>query len=593
MQVIPLGVYGINSFVHVCLILYRWVCKRQNRKQACHGAVSTAISSLLSIFYLTYIYISKNVFDVMTCVPADPPDGNTYMSGGAAEPCGKPGGTQLRLLPFAVSALLLYVLGYPAGLALFFFYKKEKIMLDQLLRAKGVGDDVLTNPYAISIRKTASRAYYSFKPDYFWWALCIVARKLLITCTYVMFAQIPAFQLAASLLIVFLAYAAQVKASPYMPPAEFDEVIRDHLLRSLAPYSIHARLQQVVKSVEERGRKQGKRTGMIMTGRAHVLNHALAILFNNNTVEAALLFCAVVVNLMAIMYAAVENTSFANSALPNITATIILVLSVSITYYTCVLVGEIVVQCTMRQERKARGKSKNGKKTTLSAANIKQAAYDAVQGNKRTSTSMAVNPLFTSLSEDSGDSGIRAQLMARDELPDASQWVAVKQQYAKMADELGTLTKELNTVRVKMSKVLDCLQVNTAEAAISVLSGPVSNTPARIRERETAQARPRKRIAYGPLQPIDQVPSSDAAPTRVSPGMPDETADSVTVASPLTVAHRNNALDMYNAPGRIRTGSNSSPLTIGARTRKNSSGGSPGVGSKASKGGDSTEAPSP
>ncbi len=43
-----------------------------------------ALSSLLQIFYLMYIYLSKNVFDVMTCVPADPPDGQTYMTAGSA-----------------------------------------------------------------------------------------------------------------------------------------------------------------------------------------------------------------------------------------------------------------------------------------------------------------------------------------------------------------------------------------------------------------------------------------------------------------------------------------------------------------------------
>jgi hypothetical protein len=77
--------------------------------------------------------------------------------------------------------------------------------------------------------------------------------QLGITLTYVAFSQNPPFQLAASLLIVFLAYAAQVggrwgvgrllvlrcrlalvvswpqvKYNPYMPPSEMDDVVRDH-----------------------------------------------------------------------------------------------------------------------------------------------------------------------------------------------------------------------------------------------------------------------------------------------------------------------------------------------------------------------------
>jgi len=83
----------------------------------------------------------------------------------AMEPCGKPGGTQLRLLPFALVALLIYVLGYPIILALLFWRKRELMMEDQILRAKGMGDDPLTNPHALDVRRTFGRIYYAFKPS--------------------------------------------------------------------------------------------------------------------------------------------------------------------------------------------------------------------------------------------------------------------------------------------------------------------------------------------------------------------------------------------------------------------------------------------
>lgn len=66
---VPIGVYLISASLHFSLVIYRLCIKGQDRKVACGDAGSIALSSILSIFYLMYIYLSKNVFDVMTCVP--------------------------------------------------------------------------------------------------------------------------------------------------------------------------------------------------------------------------------------------------------------------------------------------------------------------------------------------------------------------------------------------------------------------------------------------------------------------------------------------------------------------------------------------
>ena len=516
---IPLGVYVITASVHVVLILFRLCVKRQERKVACGDAGSIAVSSILSIFYLMYIYLSKNVFDVMTCVPADPPDGQTYMTAGSAamEPCGKPGGTQAKLLPWAISALIVYVLGYPVALAVFFFLKREVVMLDQLLRAKGVGDDPLTNPYALVTRRTMSRAYYAFKPDYYWWAILVILRKLCITCTFVMFAQTPAFQLAASILIVFLCYAAQVKYHPYMPPTEFDEVTRDHMLASLVPGSLHDRLHQLVKDVETRGRKAARKNLMSSSGRVARANAAVTWLFNNNTVEAILLFSAVIVNLMAIMYAAVEKTAYADASLPSITAVIIVVLIVSITYFVVVLLGEIYMQCAIRRERKAieKGKMKgvsatDARKQPMTTADVKKAAYEAARGARRMSTKLAFNPMFNSAGGGGGGTGAaspgvgagaggddasRAALFMQEEPPDRGLWMAFKKQYGELVTESATITKELNTARSQLRRVLDAAQATTVEAALlSIESGSGTTRPPPDRRAAT-----RVRTAYKPL----------------------------------------------------------------------------------------------
>ena len=89
----------------------------------------------------------------------------------------------MTLLPWAVVALFVYVLGYPALLATHLWRNRELCMEDQLLRAKGVGDDRLTNPHGYEFRRRYSRSYYQFKPDCFFWILFILFRKFCIAAT--------------------------------------------------------------------------------------------------------------------------------------------------------------------------------------------------------------------------------------------------------------------------------------------------------------------------------------------------------------------------------------------------------------------------
>ena len=106
----------------------------------------------------------------------------------------------------------MYVAGYPGTLAFLFWRNKELIIEDQLLRAKGVGNDRLTNPNAYELRRMFSRVYYQYKPDYYFWTLAVILRKFFIAFVSLMFAKNASFQLAACLLVMFIAYAFQVWA---------------------------------------------------------------------------------------------------------------------------------------------------------------------------------------------------------------------------------------------------------------------------------------------------------------------------------------------------------------------------------------------
>jgi hypothetical protein len=208
------------------------------------------------------------------------------------EECGVPGGSQMTLLPGAIICVGAYVLGYPAAVAFVVYKKRELMMEDQLLRAKGVGNDRLSNPRAYDVRKQFRNIYYQFRPDYIFWALVIIARKFTLALTLIMFNRNSSFQLAAALLIMFCCYAAQVRTVPYMSPGDFEATIKDHERLAAEGSPVHVKLRAAIGKVEARGRKKVHRNVMTPDGkvdRSAVLGMLSSWLFNYNTTEALLL----------------------------------------------------------------------------------------------------------------------------------------------------------------------------------------------------------------------------------------------------------------------------------------------------------------
>ncbi len=69
------------------------------------------------------------------------------------EECGKPGGVQMMLVPYAVCGLCVYTLGYPALVCWILYKHRDRIMEDQLLRADDRGTSRLENPNCYDMRK--------------------------------------------------------------------------------------------------------------------------------------------------------------------------------------------------------------------------------------------------------------------------------------------------------------------------------------------------------------------------------------------------------------------------------------------------------
>ena len=324
-MLLPLSVGSIFALLFVVIWFYKMLVMGQN-KDRWFSHKPALVASGLALLYILYLYLTRTVFDVFNCTPTLPPDGYLHLGVAGGERCGVPGGTQMTLLPYAVAGLIVYSFGYPAFVAFVLHKNKEHIMLDQLLKAKGTGDSKLTNPVAFDLRMTYGRSYFQFKPDFCFWVLAIILRKFFIAITAVVFGKNSSFQMAACLLIMFLAYSAQVAARPYMNAAEYDAVLRQHA-ESAFTNATHARIRTQIASIETRGRKKVRRNLLNFEGkvdRTAALGLLTSWLFNYNTIEQIMLFAAVIVCLMGIMYQANTSSSFYPGALDGVTAVVMI-----------------------------------------------------------------------------------------------------------------------------------------------------------------------------------------------------------------------------------------------------------------------------
>ncbi len=287
-MLLPLSVGCLLGLIFVLVWLHKALVMGQAKKDW-FSHRPALVASTMALLYILYLYLTRTVFDVFNCTPTFPPDGKLYLSVASNEQCGVPGGTQLVLLPAAVAGLIVYSFGYPSFVFYVLYSNKERAMLDQVLRAKGVGDDKLTNSLAFELRQTFGRSYFQFKPDFCFWILAIIVRKFFISITAVVFGKNSSFQMAACLLIMFLAYSAQMMFRPYMNAGEFDAVLKSHVESSFTS-AVHARIRAQIANIESRGRKKVRKNLLNFEGkvdRSAVLGLLTGWLFNYNTIEQA------------------------------------------------------------------------------------------------------------------------------------------------------------------------------------------------------------------------------------------------------------------------------------------------------------------
>jgi len=359
----------------------------------------------------------------------------------------------MTLMGYAVAGLLVYTIGYPVFIGYTIWSNHELAMEDQLLRAKGVGNDKLTNPHAYLFRLQFGRSYFQFRPDYIMWILAIILRKCLIAITAVVFSKNASFQMAACLLVMFVAYAAQTTFRPYMSPSDYDQVLRDHIEASHTS-AVHARLRAAIANIETRGRKKVRRNLLNFDGKVDrnaILGVLSGWLFNYNTVEQVMLFAAVIVCLMGIMYQANEVNTYYPQSKDSVTAVVLAVIIIAILYFVTVLFTEMFVLMneSNRAQQLAKAASRNKGKQVESDSekrnSISRGKLVGEDGEINTGKlDNQMNPLFmnsngnvSAASAFGGNNGNLADtILAQREAPSTDMWRAFQNLFVDMQQQL-------------------------------------------------------------------------------------------------------------------------------------------------------------
>jgi hypothetical protein len=349
-ECLPLFCFTIFIIMHFAKVFHKRCILGRTRKLHSHG--HRVIGYMLMAFYFLYLYITRTTLEIWNCTPTDPDDGHEYMEA-VFEKCYEPGGTQVMLLPWSIIFFFLYTVGYPAICAFILFSNKKKIHEDQMLRARNTGQTRATNPACHEFRKRYKELYYRYKPHHYYWMLLILARKFLIALTGLMFRKTPAFQLAIALLVMFAAYAMQVRHQPYMSESEkaLVNLKYEQLMAAKDKMEVRVHKRGSMGASKRHLMKQKVKLGHNQDEMVKKKSVAAAYFWNYNTVESTLLCSAVLVMLAGVMFQSdryaddgtlTESASESadQQALGYITLTIIVT---SMLYFFAVLFTEIAI----------------------------------------------------------------------------------------------------------------------------------------------------------------------------------------------------------------------------------------------------------
>jgi hypothetical protein len=333
-EAIPLVLILLSLFPFLGALFFKRYF--QGRRKDLFNHLPSLISNVIIIMYFMYLFITNVALAPFNCQATTPDDGKLYMAAvGTDAECGVSGGTQQTLVPYAVVALIVYTIGFPLFVAFVIFRNKENILIDQVHRAERTLPHILKdeNMEIWHFRKSFYILYYQYKPEYYWWIMVILARKACISIAALIFRKNTIFQLCMILLVMFVSYSMQVRFRPFMSQDSYEEVVQKNK-KLTRRESLRGRKANFTQQVKLGG------AGDAVSAKTFSSQQSKNFFFNYNTVEAVLLFCAVLVNLSGIMFESgqLENGN-QNDALAYL---VICLISFSLLYFCIVLGAELL-----------------------------------------------------------------------------------------------------------------------------------------------------------------------------------------------------------------------------------------------------------
>jgi cysteine-rich repeat protein len=454
---IPCIAAMIFFLLYIGKLLYK-VCIKKVQKEARNAHLPTMVAAFISMFYFLYLFLSRQIFEVFNCSPTDPPDGKTYLSM-VFEECGKPGGVQETLMPWAVIALLVYVIGFPIGAGVILWRNKDSFKKDQLLylATYPLGHDgyerAARELKVYRLRKMYSRLYQWYTPGKLYWVELILARKFLIAISTLLFRQTPTFQFAMMLLVLFVSYALHVKNVPYLSIADRETILTKW--RDDKDSAKHEDIKRIVNNVVKKPTTRRmsvdweKPRNVAIRGVMEVQKY----IFNYNTVEGVLLFVAVLTCLTGIMLNSQRfESSYYDTQRDTITGLIITILSGAIIYVFAVITFEIII--VLRPDMcsgKPRSGGKSGKTTKGSKASTvpKGPSSDVALVNEPEAASLSImaNPMHDDAGTRDGFTAdevrtLRAGTVSQEQID------SVARAYESLLDRYKEVEKQLRDIEL-------------------------------------------------------------------------------------------------------------------------------------------------
>jgi len=495
----PIFAWSFLAFLYVAQLLFKWIVMGVEKKDQLHNHIHGLVATGVVVQRVLFLYMSRTTLDIFNCSPTTPPDYDKegkeirYMAWNISIICNQPGGTHLFLLPFAVAALIIYIIGLPILSVTFLSKNKTRVKYDQILRAQNAGDDKATNPN-FAFRNTWKALYMNYRPGSWYWEFVICVRKFLIAFCSLMFRATPSFQLAMALLVLFIAYVLQVRTLPYLSHSIATQVQAEHERKVREGDKLHCEIEEDMAAraayyarngssntlALEKGVKAGsarklagakaaalakglsptaaflasKRSTFetqVMEGRKAILSNKTAtFIFDYNTAEAVLLASAILVNLAGICFDSTRFTAV-NLLRPAIQAeydslasAIIVILILSIIYWFVVLgfdillvtAPETVTSCLARLSS-AGGAAKNSFSKAIgvksgSSSKTRKTVKSIDSADDPNVLHTDNNPLLLARQ---GATDLDDKIVNASEPPSASQWAAFQARYEALRKE--------------------------------------------------------------------------------------------------------------------------------------------------------------